>query len=179
MSKRLRIAKVPSSVVWISKQRVSTQGWIVDENWYPDPEESFLLRLRPAFETEEAAFEWIRSGVFMLFQATTDSVLVIDGDYQLLAEWSLADDFVRCQNPKGKEQLNIHLDCNEQIAREASEQGHINALREKVKAVAGIYPHEAVKQHYKEILEPQEARAGEEARGPQERQADAAGNKRD
>jgi hypothetical protein len=39
----------------------------------------------------------------------------------------------------------------------ASGHGHINALREKVKAVTGIYPHEAVKQHYKEIVERQEA----------------------
>src|SRR5262249_41330572 len=74
---------------------------IVDDAWYPDPEESFLLRLRPSFKTAEEAFEWIRSGVFMMFSSTADSVLVLDGNYHLVAEWSLADDFACKQNPKG------------------------------------------------------------------------------
>jgi len=49
----------------------------------------------------------------MLFSAAVDSVLVVDGDYHLVAEWSLADEFARAQNPKGREQLDIHLDCHE------------------------------------------------------------------
>jgi hypothetical protein len=124
---------------------------IVDADWFPDPEESFLLRLRPSFGTAEEAFGWIRSGVFMMFNATADSVLVLDGDYRLKAEWSLADDFARCQNPKDKEQLNIHLNCNEHMSRENKEVARIKGIQEEIKAFTGYYPHEVFKERWSEL----------------------------
>jgi hypothetical protein len=126
--------------------------FFVDEEWFPNPDESFLLRMRPCFETAEEAFEWIKSGAFMLFMSTTDSVLVVNGDYQLEDEWSLADDFKRAQDPEAEEQLNIHLDCAAQIARETTATERIQALRDDVKALAGISPDEAMRSHFKELL---------------------------
>jgi len=87
----------------------------------------------------------------MLFSAAVDSVLVVDGDYHLVAEWSLADEFARAQNPKGREQLDIHLDCHELMDRENSEVAHIQGLREKVKAITGQYPQDAIRERFAEL----------------------------
>ena len=126
---------------------------IMEEDWHPDPEECFLLRLRPTFETAEGAFEWIRSGAFMLFSATVDSVLVLDGEYQLVTEWSLADEFARAQNPKGREHLDIHLDCHELVDRENRQTAHIQGLREKVKALTGDYPQDVLREQFERFVE--------------------------
>jgi hypothetical protein len=110
-----------------------------------------ILELRPNFETAEAAFEWIRSGVFMLFSSLCDSVLVMNDDGELVAEWSLRDDMNRKEDPKGKQEINIHLDCNDQARREKEFWDHIRAGQEQIKELTGSYPHEVFKARLDEL----------------------------
>jgi len=58
----------------------------------------------------------------------------------------------RKETPKGKEEINIHIDCNDQTAREKEFWDHIRSSQEAIKDLVGQYFHEVLKARLDELM---------------------------